>query len=142
MTTQTKQIAVDHLTRLDSGDIAGAAALMAEDCLNHAAIPEAQGRKGFEMIAQKLRNAFPDMRHTIEDVLVDGDKAVLRTTVTGTNTGPIEFIRMPMKATGKPVKFQQIHILRVANGKIVEHWMGQEPVAFFRQLGVQLVPPS
>jgi predicted ester cyclase len=33
-------------------------------------------------------------------------------------------------------------IVRVANGQIVEHWLGQDSLALFRQLGVQLSPPS
>lgn len=137
-TNNTKQIAVDHYNRINSGDLAGAAALMAEDCVNHAAIPEAQGRKGFAAIMQKVRTAFPDMRMSLDDTLVDGDKAVLRLTCTGTHTGPMDFTRFPLAATGKPVKFEQIHIVRVANGQIVEHWMEQDTIALFRQLGVKI----
>lgn len=142
MTNQTKEIAIDHFTRLSSGDIAGAAALMAEDCVDHGALPQAQGRAGFTAIMNKVRKAFPDMRQTLDDLLVDGDKAVLRITCSGTQTGPFEFVHLPMPATGKAVKFEQIHIVRVANGKIVEHWLGQDSLALFRQLGVQLSPPS
>jgi predicted ester cyclase len=142
MSNQTKEIATDHFNRLSKGDIAGAAALMAEDCVDHGALPQAQGRAGFTMIMGKVLKAFPDMRQTLDDLLVDGDKAVLRVTCTGTQTGPVEFVHMPMKATGKTVKFEQIHIVRVANGQIVEHWLGQDSLALFRQLGVQLSPPS
>ena len=140
MTTSTKQIAVEQFNRINAGDIAGAAAGMAEDLLNHAAIPEAQGRKGFVTIQEKLRTAFPDLRYNLEDVVVDGDKAVLRMTVTGTQTGPFTMARLQLPPSGKAVKFEQIHIMRVANGQVVEHWMGQDPLAFIRQLGLQLTP--
>lgn len=138
MTTNTKQIALEHLNRINAGDIAGAAALMAEDCLNHAAIPEAQGRKGFVSVLEKVRAAFPDMTYTLEDTIVDGDRAVLRMTFTGTQTGAFNMVRMPLPPSGKSVKYEQIHIVRVANGKIVEHWMATDAIAMFRQLGVQL----
>jgi predicted ester cyclase len=142
MTTQTKQIALDHLHRLNTGDIAGAAALMAEDCVNHAAVPEAQGRDGFVRIMGKIRGAFPDLAYATDDVIVDGDRAVLRVTASGTQTGPLTFLHLSMPPTGKPVRFEQIHIVRVADGKIVEHWLGQDSLALFRQLGVKLTPSA
>lgn len=137
---QTKEIALDHMKRLNAGDVAGAAALLAEDCVNHSAVPEAQGRAGFTRIIGKLRGAFPDINHTVDDVIVDGDRAVLRLTVTGTHSGPMTFLHLQMPATGKPVRFEQIHIMRVADGKIVEHWLGSDSLALFRQLGVKLTP--
>jgi steroid delta-isomerase-like uncharacterized protein len=140
--TTTKQLAVDHVNRINAGDIAGAAALMAEDCVNHAGLPEVQGSKGFATVIEKIRTAYPDMKYTIEDVVTEGDRAVLRLTFAGTNTGPLTFVRMPLKATGKAVKFEQIHIVRAAGGKIVEHWMASDMLAMFRQLGVQMTPPS
>jgi steroid delta-isomerase-like uncharacterized protein len=143
MTNQdTKQIAIAQLDRISSGDIAGAAAMMADDYVNHAALPDAQGRKGFVMILEKLRTAFPDMHHTLEDAFADGDRVVLRVTVTGTHTGPFAFTRLTLPATGKPVKYEQIHILRIVNGKIAESWMALDHLAFFRQLGVQIAPPA
>ena len=138
MTTANKQLALDHINRLNAGDIAGAAAMLTDDCVNHAAIPEAQGRKGFEMVVTKVRTAFPDMRHTVEDVLVDGDRVVLRTMATGTQSGPLTFIRLEGPPSNKPVRFEQIHILRFAGGKIVEHWMEQDSLALFRQLGLKV----
>jgi len=138
MSHDNKQLALDHVNRINAGDFAGAAALLAEDCVNHAAIPEAQGRRGFEAILNKVRTAFPDMRHNVEDVLVDGDRVVIRTMCTGTQTGPFTFIRLEGPPSNKPVKFEQIHILRVANGKITEMWMEQDSLALFRQLGLKV----
>jgi steroid delta-isomerase-like uncharacterized protein len=140
--TQNKQIALDHYKRLNAGDVAGAAALIAEDCVNHAALPTAQGRKGFATITEKVRSAMPDMSWSVEDALADGDKVVVRLTIKGTQTGAMTLAPMPLPPTGKAVKFEQIHILRVANGQIVEHWMSQDTFALFRQLGVQVSLPS
>jgi predicted ester cyclase len=142
MPTDSKQLVLDFFARLDARDIAGAAALMAEDCVNHAAIPEAQGRAGFTTIQNKLLTAFPDFRHAVEDTLVDGDRVVVRTTVTGTQRGPLAMTRIPLEATNKPVRFEQIHIARVAGGKIVEHWMEMDSIALFRQLGLKVVPAA
>ncbi len=135
-----KQIALDHVARTNAGDLTGAAALLSEDCINHAAVPEAQGRAGFQRILGKLRTAIPDLQHTIEDVLVDGDKVVLRLTITGTQTGPLDMVRLSLPATGKQIRYEQIRILRVAGGRIVESWMTHDVMAMFRQLGLKVVP--
>jgi steroid delta-isomerase-like uncharacterized protein len=142
MTQDTKQVALAHLDRIAAGDIAGAAALMAEDCVNHAAVPEAQGRAGFVAVLTKLREAFPDLTYTLEDTIVEGDRAVLRVTFAGTQRGPLAFSRWPLPATGKAVTMEQIHIVRVTNGKIVEHWLGQDSFAMIRQLGHQIAPAT
>lgn len=137
-TSDTKQLVLDHYARINAGDVAGGAAYLAEDCVNHAAIPEAQGRAGFERIMGKLRVAFPDLKLEIQDVLADGDRVVVRGWMTGTHRGPLAFTNFPVEATGKTVKTEQIHILRVANGKIVEQWAGRDDVGLFRQLGLKI----
>ena len=137
MSQTNKQLALDHLNRINAGDLAGAAALLTEDCVNHSAIPEAQGRKGFESILTKVRTAFPDMRYAVEDVLADGDRVVVRTMVSGTQTGPFTFTRLEGPPSNKPVRFEQIHILRIDAGKIVEVWMEQDTLAMMRQLGIK-----
>jgi predicted ester cyclase len=141
-TQDIKQLALDHFNRINAGDVAGAAALMAEDCVNHQALPEAQGRRGFTTILGKLRTAFPDMRYTVEDVIADGDRASVRVTLSGTHTGPFGMVKLPLDATGKPINVQQIHILRGARGQIVEHWFGGDMLELFRQLGLKVVPAA
>ena len=137
-TTDLKQLVLDHYARVNAGDLAGGAAYLAEDCVNHAAVPEAQGRAGFERIIGKLRVAFPDLKMEIKDVMADGDRVVVRAMMTGTHRGPLQFTHFPIEATGKRVESEQIHILRVANGKIVEHWGGRDDVGMFRQLGLKI----
>lgn len=137
-TTDAKQLVLDHMTRANAGDIAGAAALMAEDCVNHAAIPEAQGRAGYERIMAKLRAGFPDLALEIQDVIASGDRVVVRGQMTGTHQGKLAFTNFPIEATGKTVKTEQIHIYRVADGRIVEHWAGRDDVGMFRQLGLRI----
>jgi len=139
MTTQeTKQLALDHFKRINEGDIAGAAAVLAEDCVNHGALPEAQGRAGFVTIIEKLRTAFPDLRMTVEDVIAENDRALVRVTCSGTHTGPLAMVRLPLQPTGKAISVDQFHVVRFANGKIVEHWFGQDAMAMYRQLGLKI----
>jgi predicted ester cyclase len=66
--------------------------------------------------SQAFRSAVPDLHCTIEDLLVSGDKITARLLFTGTHKG--EFMGHP--ATGKPVSFLAIDILRIRGGRIME----------------------
>src|SRR5262245_27745021 len=71
-----------------------------------------------------------------EDIIAEGDKVVVRATVRGVHTGP--FMNTP--PTGKTVAFPLIIIYRLANGKIVEHWMQVDMLSFMQQIGAMPEP--
>ena len=62
--------------------------------------------------------AIADLNVTIEDQIAKDDKVVTRWKVTG--TPQVEFAGI--KPNGKPVTVTAIHIHRVQNGKLIEHW--------------------
>jgi len=76
--------------------------------------------------------AFPDLRVTVEDVIVDGDLIAARRTATGTNDGPSQD-RAP---TGRAVAWPGINIFRVACGRIVEVWSEMDTLGLRAQLEV------
>ncbi len=65
-----------------------------------------------------------------------GDYVVMRGTSEGTHDGDMG----ELKKTGKPFKMDELHILKLADGKIVEHWIFANSLAFATQLG--LVDPT
>jgi predicted ester cyclase len=65
----------------------------------------------------RQEDVFPDRRFKEDVLIAEGDTVVLQWTMTGTNTGPI-FGRPP---TGKKIETQGTEVLRIKNGKIVEH---------------------
>lgn len=93
-------------------------------------------REGFKQSLTKFRAAFPDFRYTIEDEIVVGDRLVHRLTARGTQKG--EFQGVP--ATGKYASWSEIHIGRVANGKVVEHWGLGDQLGMMQQLGLVAAP--
>ena len=76
--------------------------------------------------------AFPDNRHEVEEVISEGDKVVLRCTLTGTHEGPF----MGIPPTGRRIEITEIHIYRLEDGKAVEHRVGRDDLGAMRQLGV------
>ncbi len=78
-----------------------------------------------------LRAAFPDLHVTIEDVLVEGDRVAVRVVLHGTQRGA--FLGIP--PTGKPVTVFALDVIRIENGRFVEHWGGPDLYSMVSQLG-------
>jgi predicted ester cyclase len=95
-----------------------------------------QGVEPFKQQVAAFRAAFPDLRVTVEDVLIDGDRFASRTTVTGTNTGDL----MGMPATGRQISVEAVDIGRVEGGQAQERWGGLNMYALLTQLGVIPAP--
>jgi steroid delta-isomerase-like uncharacterized protein len=127
------------------------AAFWAPDAINHGGqTAQAQrrppaGPEGLKRVFNSLLTAFPDRKYLIEDVIATGDKVVCRLTVSGTHQGvpeiPVEGgMLMTVPPTGKAYTVQQIHIFRVENGKIAEHWAVRDDLGMMQQLGVVPIP--
>ena len=81
---------------------------------------------------KSLFQGFPNIRQQIEDVIVEGDKVVLRSTLQGTNTG--EFLGIP--PTGKFVKVNNFKLLQISDGQIVEIWYECNLLEVMQQMGL------
>jgi steroid delta-isomerase-like uncharacterized protein len=122
----------------NQGNLAVADEVMAADYIEHAAVPPGlpPSLAGFKIFISALRAAFPDFQYTVEDVIAEGDKVVVRLTARGTQNG--EFLGLP--ASGKQATWSEIHIADMADGKLVEHWVVQDQLGMMQQLG--FVPVS
>jgi predicted ester cyclase len=79
-----------------------------------------------------MHTALSGLQVNEEDMVAEGDKAVARLRIRGTHQG--EF--MGNAPTGNQVTFTGIDILRIAEGKVVEHWGNFDQLGMMRQLGV------
>ena len=93
------------------------------------------GIDGFKQFYGMMLQAFPDLFATIHDQIAEGDKVVTRKTFKGTHKDAY----MGVPPTGKQVEIGVIDIFRVADGKIVEHWMQADSLGLMQQLG--MIPP-
>ena len=111
--------------------------LLAPDFVDHAGPPGVPPtRDGTKAIMAMLHKAFPDLHATVDDVIAEGDKVVVRTTSTGTMKG--EFAGMP--PSGKSATWQQVHITRFVDGITVEHWAVIDQLSMLQQLGFAEAP--
>jgi len=93
-------------------------------------------REGGKFFLQALAKAYPDAVVTIDDMFAEGDAVITKKTFTGTNQA--EFMDVP--ATGRHVSFQYVDIMRVREGRIIEHWNVVDQLSWMVQLG--LIPDS
>jgi len=94
------------------------------------------GRDGVKVFAAVVRHAFPDLSSTVNHAIAEGDLVALHVTSKGTMRG--EFAGMP--ASGKQATWDAVHIARVRDGKIVEHWVVQDQLGMLQQLGFVPAP--
>ena len=91
----------------------------APDFLDHHGFADQQpGLAEVKRVYERFRAAFPDLSTTIEDLVAEGDKVVVRSRLRATHLGTFQGI----PPTGKPIEIEAINIYRIANGKIVERW--------------------
>ena len=135
-TEKNRALIRTYVDAMNAHNLEAASALVSEGLVNHAAIPEAQGRAGFRRIAEKITKAFPDGSFRVDDVIAENDRVVCRMVFTGTQTGDIEFTRLSLKATGRRIEVDHLHVFRIEGDKVAEHWACRDDIAMMRQLGV------
>lgn len=121
------------------GSLEVADELVADDVIEHQDFGpgHAAGPAGVKAVMASLRRAFPDFKLTIEELVVNGDTAWSRSVATGTNAG--SFMGHP--PTGRPIRTDVIDVVRVKEGRIVEHWGIPDRLGALMQLGL-VAPPA
>lgn len=89
-------------------------------------------REGYKQTVTMQFTGFPDLHCTIDDLVAEGDKVVIRWTGNSTHKG--EF--MGIAPTGKKMKMTGISIIRIVGGKIAEEWTEMDQLGIMQQLGV------
>lgn len=117
------------------GNLAVIDELCSPECVNHAAVPEARiGAEGVKRVVKFSRAAQPDQRWTNEMMIAEGDLVVIHGIREA--TWQAESFRGVPTPKGKAVAVELVHIFRVREGKIVEHWAVRDDLGLMKQLGV------
>jgi steroid delta-isomerase-like uncharacterized protein len=93
---------------------------------------EIRGLEDFKQNTNEVYSAFPDLHFAIDDMVVEGERVVVRWTFTGTHKG--EFMGIP--PTNKKITAWGIEIYRVVDGKFVESWERFDDLGLMQQLGL------
>lgn len=122
---------------ISQGDESVAEAIIHPDFFDHTnPLGMQHGLDGHKAIVRLFRTVFPDLTWDIDDLIAEGDKVVARTTMRGTHRG--DFFGLP--PTGKRVEMPGVHIIRIADDRIIEHWGSNDDLSLMRQLGAIPTP--
>lgn len=125
--SENLRILGQYSAAMESGDGAAVFDFWSEDFHSHVTERVSPGKVGTDVRCeeqewwQQVKSAFPDMVFTVDLLVESGDIIVSNWTVKGTHTGTAFYDLPP---TGEPVEINGTGILRMRDGKIVEHWGG------------------
>ncbi len=138
-TEQNKALARYMREEFDKGNWAVIEETHAPDIVMHfAGNPEPLNLGEMRQMLDTFYEAFPDLKHTFEDQIAEGDKVVTRLTFRGTHQGAFQGI----PATGKKIAVEATVIDRIVDGKLVEHWSNLDSLGLMQQLGVIPAPET
>jgi predicted ester cyclase len=138
---EPKDVIEELFRRVVARDDAVIDELVAEDLVNHAAGGEddlrgPQGREGWKQILATIINDLGE-EITVDHhhLIADGDFVVDHMTIHGRHRASTMGLLAGTHATGAPVAWTYIHIWRVVDGMVVEHWACRDDVGLLRQVG-------
>lgn len=104
---------------IEQGSIDSFIEIMDKDFINRTAPPDMNNADGmWNTFNNILRPAFPDLTIEIHDQIAEGDKVTTRKSIVGTHRGTL----MGIAPTNSRIRIEVIDIVRLRNGKYLEHW--------------------
>ena len=132
-----KEITLQFYRAFDNRNIELALSLLSNNFIAHmAGIAEPLDKESFKQFGREFYTAFVNGKHTFEEIIVEGDSVVTCGKFTATHLG--KFQGLP--PTKKQVEISIMHIDRVENGKIIEHWGQGDAQGLMKQLGIIFLP--
>jgi steroid delta-isomerase-like uncharacterized protein len=137
MAEKNKQLMTQLYDAYNAKDWDKISTFIAADYVEHNPMPNQKpGLEGMKETFTMMTSAFPDFKVTANKIIAEGDHVCNYYTVTATHQG--DWMGMP--ATGKAMNVDGIEIVRIADGKVVEHWEVFDAVKMMQQLGVMEEP--
>lgn len=121
----------------NSWNISAADRLLTRDYLLHVSgNPTRFDRDGAKQLVTAFSTAFPDLQHTVDEIIAEGSAVAARWTSRGTHRGEFQGIA----ATGRRISVSGTTIHHMVEGQIAETWLTFDNLDFLQQLGA--VPSS
>jgi lactoylglutathione lyase len=135
---------IDELFRRgNAGDDTVIDELIAEDMVNHAAGPTRQGREGWKQIIATIRTDLgSDVSIDTHHLFADGDLVGHHMSIHGRHQASTMPLLAGVEVTGTDVVWTYMHLWRVVDGQVVEHWACRDDVGLLRQVGAWPPPTT
>lgn len=112
------------------GDPAVLERLTADDFVAHTFGPKPVGKEFLRQALPRMSAGLSNAEFRIDDVIAEGDRVAVRLTSSATHTGTF----MGMPASGRRYSIQEIHIFRIRDGRVSEHWHEFDKLALMERL--------
>src|SRR3954469_7070367 len=126
-----KEVIEEMFRRQQAGDDTALDDLVAADMVNHAAGP--QGRDGLRSILRTIDHDLGPVTVEQHHLIGEGDLVAQHLTLHGTHGASTMPLLSGTEASGKRVTWTFIHLWRVADGMIVEHWACRDDMGLLVQ---------
>jgi predicted ester cyclase len=137
---ENKEIVRRQFELVNAGDSHGAAALWAPESWNH-------GRKADIPALEKVYRSLCALHetHTLHEMIAEGEWVAVRTTCSGVHSQEPELpvnggIFSGLRPTGRSYTGQHLHLFRIVDGRLTEHWANRDDLGVARHLGMELRP--
>jgi predicted ester cyclase len=131
MSEANKALVRRFFEEMDKGNLGILDELVSPDYVYHfPGSPQPLDRPAHKESAGFFYEAFPDLRHAVEDQIAEGDRVVTRMTNRGTHRGQF----MSVRPTGKETEIGVIDIIRISDCKIVEEWIQGDFLGLWQQI--------
>jgi steroid delta-isomerase-like uncharacterized protein len=133
MTTETNKAVVRRFIReiFEEGRVEALDELVAPDFVRHRGPTGDTGRDDLRAAMERVSKGLADVAFTIEDMIAEDDRVAVRLTSRARQVG--EF--MGIRPSGRSYTIGEIHVFRVRDGTIAEHWHEADFLGMMRQLG-------
>jgi predicted ester cyclase len=128
--TTNLQLARHLMSAVDRGDEGALPDLVHPSHRDHGGRLENTGVDGVVDTLRWLHETYDDMSNTLEDLIATDDRVVARVRFRGTPKAALNGV----EPNGGPIDVEHIHIWRVADGKLAEHWMVRDDLAAIHQM--------
>ena len=105
--------------------------LLADDFVPHTWPSTGHPKDDMKAAIDRVGSALADPSFTIDDMIAEGDRVAVRLTTAATQVGSF----MGMEPSGKRYEIGEIHIFRLRDGKVAEHWHYFDQMGMMQQLG-------
>ncbi|MBI5668701.1 MAG: ester cyclase [Chloroflexi bacterium] len=120
----------------NQGEIALIDELTAPDGIDHQEPPGTDYRAHLREVVLAMRTAFPDLHFEIHDMIAEGDIVAFRSTMTGTQLGPLHLGAIHLPPTQRHVTVSHLHYIRIVDGRSTDLWHQYDIPGLMRQLGI------
>jgi lactoylglutathione lyase len=127
-----KDVVAELYRRQEAGDDSALDDLVAKDMVNHAAGP--QGVDGLKLILRAIDDDLGPVTLEQHHLIGEGELVAQHVTLRGTHRGSTMPLLRTAPVSGRAVAWTFIHIWRVVDGVIVEHWACRDDMGVLEQL--------